>query len=719
MKPTLAEILTASLAGLAIVLGLLFYIVFSATRAAIVESSERIRNSASREIGDHVAAFLGEAPDAVRQFEFSLHRGAAGSGDPSAIEAALFGPLLADPNIGEIAFTYGEQTGSHPDGAIELATEPRGEWRIWRTPGSGGDRFWSRHVYYRNGAFVASMRELAPSEPGARYAGEGREEGATDPTSDLTFTTPASKPFQDRLLWSDLHWAQIDAALPERERRGEVSVQQSLTDAKGNFAGVVRVGLLTRQLDRAVRIKLTEGATEDPHRVFICDGKGRLITRGDPDDVLTEFDDDLRIAPGAVPEPVASALLDPKLRLVGSETAVASGSFRRTGEEFLTTFRMLPATQDWIVGIVVPRSFYLGKLTSMRDRLLLLSFGVIQALVLGSSFILRSVKRAQSRISRESAKMNAFDFSPAAPTAPFRDVAEVLEGLEKSKTAMRAMSKYVPVDLVRRLYREKSEPTLGGEETELSIMFTDIKDFTTLSEQLDPNTLAAALGSYLDAMARIIQQETRGTIDKYIGDAIMTIWNAPEPVPNHARMACIAALRCRGAGRALAEATEWRGLPPFETRFGLHCGSALVGHFGAHDRMNYTAIGDAVNLASRLESLNKQYGTSIIASAAIVQATSEFFRFRLLDCVAVKGKTLAINVYELLGEKSDVEMCNYTAVYETAFDAYLARDFNRAIAILSLQPEDPPSAFLSSRCVEYVRLPPPPNWNGVHVAEVK
>ena len=140
--------------------------------------------------------------------------------------------------------------------------------------------------------------------------------------------------------------------------------------------------------------------------------------------------------------------------------------------------------------------------------------------------------------------------------------------------AMRVRGKYAPVDLVRRLYREKSEPVLDGELMEISIMFSDIKGFTTLSEQLDPNRLADMLGLYLDALSRIIQRDTHGTIDKFIRDAIMTIWNAPEPVPNHPQMACLAALRCRDAARSLAQTPEWRGFPAFETlRIALRKGS--------------------------------------------------------------------------------------------------------------------------------------------------
>src|SRR4029077_9225574 len=407
--------------------------------------------------------------------------------------------------------------------------------------------------------------------------------------------------------------------LPPSQRRAEVSVQQTMTDADGEFVGVLRVGLLTQQLDRAVQLRLATNGQNDPHRIFICDAQGRLVTPLSPSDRLQGVNDDLRIAPKNLPPEVAGALANPMLRAVGETMPSMSGHFRLNGEEFLTTFRALPETQGWIVGIVVPRSYYLGRLALIRNRLLVISLGLISALFAGGALVLRRVKGSLAQIVNETLKMNAFEFSPAPTSSSFRDVSEVLESLEKAKTAMRAMSKYVPVDLVRRLYRSKTEPTLGGELTELSIMFTDIKDFTTFSEQLAPNELARALGHYLDVMARIIQEETGGTIDKFIGDAIMTFWNAPEPVKDHAHKACRAALRCREGGRALSQSAEWHNLPAFETRFGLHQDKALVGHFGAPDRMNYTAIGDAVNLASRLEGLNKQYGTTIIASERIFE----------------------------------------------------------------------------------------------------
>ncbi len=719
---TLGQAFVLSLLGLATALSLLFYIVFHGSRETIIESSERIRDGASREISERVTNLLSKAPAAVQQFQREVNGGLVDARDLLAIEPALFTLLLSDRDIGEVTLTYGDKIGFDDDGALQLAARSRGQLSVVHTPNTKGeDQFWSRHIHEEVDRFVADRRELEPTPRFATLPSR-RESGAPipDPTLHPTFTTPAREDFSGQLLWSDLHWSQLDVELPESQRRAEVSVQQVITDAAGKFGGVLRVGLLTQQLDRAVRIPLAPAGKPDPHRIFICDAEGRLITPVTPSDRLQEFGEDLRIAPATLPPEIVRALADPKLRAVGEGTPNISGHFRFNGEEFLTTFRALPETQGWIVGIVVPRAYYLGKLTAIRQRLLSISLGIMALLVVGGTLVLRRVKWALGQIAKESLKMNAFEFSPTPTAAAFRDVSDVLESLEKAKTAMRAMSKYVPINLVRRLYRNKTEPVLGGELMEISIMFADIRDFTTFSEQLTPNQLAAALGRYLDVMARIIQQETGGTIDKFIGDAIMTFWNAPEPVAEHARMACLAALRCREAGRVLSQSSEWLGLPPFETRFGLHQDKALVGHFGAPDRMNYTAIGDAINLASRLEGLNKQYGTTIIASDRIFEDARAQFDFRLLDWVTVKGKTEAIKIYELLGQKGEAgELRETVAAYEDAFGAYVKRDFAAAIAILEKHDDDAPSAVLIDRCRAFQQTPPTADWRGVYTSMSK
>lgn len=727
VKPTFGQVFAFSFVGLIVILGLLFHLVSVNSRNTIAESSEHLRDQAAGAIGERLTRFLDEAPETVHQFQRQLEEGLVEARDPQAIERALFSHVLANGDLSELTLTYAEAEGFDADGYVTLAAEPRGQWSVLRTHDANRvEHLWSRHLHQENGAFVAERRDLGPKtrfatatwvrEPGDRFS---------DPTTHPTFITPARRDFRGQLLWSDLHWSQLDVDLPAAERRVEVSVQQAVTDAGGRFVGVLRAGLSTRKLDDTVRHSLLAEGEKDTHRTFLCDDQGRLITRLAMKDELREDGDDLRISPHTLTPEISAALASPILQraLADKErNKSASGEFRVNGVDYFVTFHALPdeKTQGWVIGIVVPQAQYFYQLAVMRQRLLAVLLGVMLLLVACGGFILHGVRRAQAQITRESLKMNAFDFTPTPPRSPFRDVTDVLESQEKAKAAMRAMSKYVPIDLVRRLYREKSEPMLGAELIEVSIMFTDIQDFTTLCERLTPNELADALGRYLEVMAGIIQRESHGTIDKFIGDAIMTFWNAPEPIGDHARSACEAALRCREAGLQLAQSPDWNGWPIFGTRFGLHCASALVGHFGARDRMNYTAMGDAVNLASRLEGLNKQYGTSILVSETVVQNAGQDFVFRLLDKVAVKGKTEAVQIYELLGRQGEAgEMREIVAAYETAFATYTARDFAGAITILARQLQDGPSAALFRRCQEYLDERPPEDWDGVYVSKIK
>jgi adenylate cyclase len=279
------------------------------------------------------------------------------------------------------------------------------------------------------------------------------------------------------------------------------------------------------------------------------------------------------------------------------------------------------------------------------------------------------------------------------------------------------MGKYVPMDLVRRLYHRGEEPQLGGESTQLTVLFSDIKGFTEFAEAMNADTVAIHLGAYLQVLASVIQRE-KGTIDKFIGDSVMAFWNAPEPVPGFPALACRAALAGRDALAQLYGSPAWDGLPPFETRFGLHHCVASVGHFGSPDRFNYTAIGDGINLASRLEGLNKYYGTTILASAALREAAGPGFIWRRLDRVAVKGKKEGLDIYELIAE-STLAAPPSVVTYEQALGAYLAGDFQRAIDLAGTQPDDHPSAVLVARCKTYIATPPPADWDGVYAFVTK
>jgi adenylate cyclase len=396
---------------------------------------------------------------------------------------------------------------------------------------------------------------------------------------------------------------------------------------------------------------------------------------------------------------------------------VVSGQFVTNGATYLCTFRTLPGTQDWIVGMTVPQSVYLDALLAIRTEVFWGSAALVTIITLLGCIVLYTVSVAHSVIVREASLMNEFILSPSKNSCQFQDINRVLASLERAKTAMRAMGKYVPMDLVRRLYSRDEEPRLGGETTELTVLFTDIKSFTEFAESKDADTVAIHLGAYLEVLASVIQRE-KGTIDKFIGDSVMAFWNAPEPLQGYSALACRAALAGRDALEGLYRSPAWEGMPGFETRFGLHQCVASVGHFGSPDRFNYTAIGDGINLASRLQSLNKYYGTTIMASAALRASAGPGFIWRHLDRVAVKGKTQGLDVYELLGE-GEGPAPSHVTVYEEALAAYFNGDFQRAITLAASLPLDPPSIVLAARCQAYLAEPPRADWGGVYAFETK
>ncbi|HEY2744685.1 MAG TPA: adenylate/guanylate cyclase domain-containing protein, partial [Polyangia bacterium] len=472
------------------------------------------------------------------------------------------------------------------------------------------------------GGFVATRRCGARTSTSA----------CSDPRANLTYETPANVD-GDSVIWSDLSYAALDADLPESRRRVVVHALRAIHAADGTLLGVLRLALLEKQLDEAfARIRVNASDRNDPFRVFLADQDGRLITRFRPTDRLRESDDDLRIAPEDVPPAVAAALADGR----------APGH--------VVTFADLPDTQDWRVGVIGPDDYYARAPRRARRIMTVAALAVLALVALVLAWVTRAVRRGLDRVVGETERMRRFELAPASTATAFADVETVLAGLERAKTAMRALGKYTPIDLVRRLFADNVEPTLGGELRRVTLLFTDIKDFTTFAEALPPERLATLLGRYFEVMTAAVTAHG-GTVDKYIGDALMVMWNAPVPVADHAARACRAALACVEAARALCASDEWRGLPPLHTRFGIHSGDVMVGHFGAPERFSYTALGDGVNLAARLEGLNKQYGTTILVSAAVEEAVRGEFELRAVGRVTVKGKTQAVDVFELCGAR--------------------------------------------------------------------
>jgi adenylate cyclase len=297
------------------------------------------------------------------------------------------------------------------------------------------------------------------------------------------------------------------------------------------------------------------------------------------------------------------------------------------------------------------------------------------------------------------------------------------------KATLRTFSRYVPVDLVRQLVVSGKEQGLGGEKRVLTLMFSDVANFTDMAEHMDPEALMLKASEYFSGLCEEIQAN-QGTIDKFIGDAIMAFWNAPLQDPAHAAHACRAALLCRARSQGMDQAWQRAGQPVMPTRLGLHTGEVIVGNVGAAQRMDYTALGAAVNLASRLEGLNKVYGTWILASQATRQAAGEGFVWRPIDQVEPKGTSEPTLIHELVGLVGDApELApsqaglDYCERWEAAFALYRRRDWGRAqeafAALARLRPQDLAAQVLARRTAHFAADPPPPDWDGSAVYHSK
>jgi adenylate cyclase len=713
---TLGQLFALSLAGLTLALGVLLSLVLDGWRRSLVSSSESLRDAHSQRIGALVEDSLYEAQRCLEDLETRIRHGALDPGDRASVEAGLFAAVLANPQLSEVTLTRGRQLGFDEDGDIRLASEGGWQLSVVRLPGAADAPLVTRYTFLERGAYA---RDLRRREPGVRLdaAPLRRQDGIVDdPTEHATFRTTTSRRFHGQVLWTDLHYSELDSHLPEPDQRVVVTVMKAVADESGRFAGVLRVGRLTQQLDALVQRESRENA---PHTVFLCDERGGLLTRTGASDRLADVNGDLRVVPALLPPELAAALAHPALARVAPGALRQGGPLDVGGRRYLVTFRGLGRTQGWRVGILVPEDHYLGALIEARNRLIALSAATLVVVSLVGAVSLRAVRRGLGRIDAAAARIRDFEFAEAPASSSFRDVASVLESLELAKTALRALGRYVPVALVRHLYKTRREPVLGGELAVVSLMFTDIQDFTALSERSTPDELAGALGLYLEAMTGAIHG-SQGIVDKYVGDAVMALWNAAAPCPEPATHACRAAVACIESTRALYASAAWKGWPPLATRFGLHKDRVMVGHFGAPDRMSFTAIGDGVNLASRLEGLNKQYGTTVIASEAVYDEAKEEFAFRLLDVVAVKGKTRGVRIYELLGPaEQDGARTEAARRYEAAFAAYQARDFAGAVARLEGSDDDAPSRVLLDRCRKLIDQPPSDDWDGTHIATSK
>ena len=286
------------------------------------------------------------------------------------------------------------------------------------------------------------------------------------------------------------------------------------------------------------------------------------------------------------------------------------------GRNYLFRLAKLPLGEQYDANILLladPNDF----VQSVRKLQLI---GLILAIIAGAAFVPvvwifgSRMSHSLKKITGQAAKLQMLaPPDPSPVTSYLKEINELGNTVNLAQRAIWSFARFVPKEIVRRVIDNSISTELGGVRQQITVVFTDVRDFTTIAESADPDILMHQTSRYFSALTDIFLADG-GTVDKFIGDAVMVFWNAPNPQPDHIERACRAALAGKAAAKSSTRNSKTEGLKSFFTRFGIHVGEAVVGNLGSTERMNYTALGNTVNLASRIEGLNKQFGTAILAS---------------------------------------------------------------------------------------------------------
>src|SRR6266702_3049949 len=523
----------------------------------------------------------------------------------------------------------------------------------------------------------------------------------TSRVEDSKYSVTDQEWFRESINASDDHWSTLTVH-PRGERLAAalatpIDIDQKRTGVLAIIIELTRVSNFLSQLT----VGKSAGA-------FILDRDGGVVAAPDANaDELNALKTDHPLFPVAVDA----------MHQAGSAYDPGSGEpfhaeVTRAGKAYQAVLTPI-SSPGWSLVTVVPESEFLGPVQATIRRLLIgLAALIVCAGVLSAWLAQRLIAAPLIKVVGEIRHVERFDLDKVQ-RHPSRllEIENLSSAIGDMAQGLAAFRKYIPADLVKRLISDGHGARLGGAIRPMSVMFIDLAGFTGMSERLG-DRIIQLLSRYFDAVSTQIQ-ETGGTIDKFIGDAVMAFWGAPAPNPDHAVDCCRAALACQ---RAMGEVglVDDHG-QPVKIRIGINSGDMLVGNIGSEVRLNYTVIGDAVNIASRLESTNKVYGSTIIIGPETRRLAGDRIVVRELDRLAVYGRAGGLQVYELLGMADEADGSpDWVKSYEAGLTAWRAGDFDAAIAAfekaIELRKDDAASAAMIERCKQQLENPMAEDW---------
>lgn len=415
------------------------------------------------------------------------------------------------------------------------------------------------------------------------------------------------------------------------------------------LVGVVAIDILLDSLSQYLKDRPVSR-----HSIsLVADSDGLIVAHPDTQQALKRDNGNLiraRLTELSDPRP---ALAVGMRAAQAPQTAANQFTFTHGGEEYVAMFSPFPREfgKAWEVVIVAPLEDFVGEWRANNRKLLIFGLGAIALQVLLINLLSRRIARPLEQLATQVARVQNFE-PPGSQVvrSPIREISALAESVNTLQGAISAFSAFVPRGLVRQLIGSGHALELGGRSRFLTIMFTDLESFSTWAEATPAQALLERVSAYFEAVTLAVNAE-EGTIDKFIGDGVMAFWGAPALLDDHAYRACVAALRARQCMAEVNRQWQAQGLNTLHMRVGIHSDAVLVGNMGSSERMSYTVMGDGVNLAARLEGVNKEFGTAICVSHAVFREAGERLWLRRIGVVTVKGRRADMQVYELLGTR--------------------------------------------------------------------
>ena len=426
-----------------------------------------------------------------------------------------------------------------------------------------------------------------------------------------------------------------------------ITVAYPIKDKDGKFVGVAAADLFIEELNTFLqKNQLSKNSIS-----FIVSHNGELIADSKPEtDLSAKMNGKIELTPIVslkIPQIVAAYQYF-------KQTQKKQFVYKSQGKTYIANFSIFSYgdTEQWLIGSVAPITDFIGPMQAqIRDTLLFSLLALILGIIL-IVYVAQKFTKPIAQLAKETHKIKHFHLDePIHLQTYITEIIMMLDAINSMRTGLKSFSKYVPKDLVRQLIQTGEVAKLKTRRRDITLLFTDITGFSAIAEAMPTKELVQSLSKYLTTIADVIRKYN-GTIDKYIGDAVMAFWGAPYPDKDHVSNGCKAALLCLKKIKALNTKWQKQNKPVFVTRMSLHTGKTLVGNLGSVDRINYTAVGDNVNLAARLEVLNKSLNTSIIVSEEVCLAVKKDFYLRPLLIVTVRGKHKSNMIYELVALKT-------------------------------------------------------------------